>query len=257
LRAVARPEKPIDYTVPEVGDLAAYLRGLRDAANLTYAELAARAWFSESSVKRAVRGGAMAPRWEVVVAYVSTCGGSENEARGWYARAKAAAAAAARDARRCTIMPKPQFARDLSDLSGAMRDAYRRAGCPRVRDMEREAGPGRLPRNTAHGVITARALPKEVRTYIAFLEMCEITGRDLIPWFAAWARIRRVSPRQRVFHLSAPLPSEQLFIEWFNKTQESALAEETVALPVIDGQQRLSTLVELRKSAESEVGIAA
>ncbi|MGW1878740.1 helix-turn-helix domain-containing protein [Streptomyces sp. NPDC001975] len=254
---MARPEKPIDYTVPEVGDLAGYLRGLREAAGLTYAQLADRAWFSESSLKRAACGGSAVPRWDVVYAYAGACGSAEGEARMWHDRAKAAAAAAARDARRSTIAPKPQFARDLADLSGAMRDAYRMAGRPHIREMERHAGPGRLPRNTAHSIIKGRALPKEVRTYIAFLEECEITGRDLLPWFAAWARVRRVSDKQPVFLLSAPLPGEKLFIEWFAKAQEAASAQDAVVLTVVDGQQRLSALTELIKTPGGEVGIAA
>lgn len=45
---MARPEKAIDYTVPEVGSLARYLRALRAAAGLTYAELSEKAWFSQS-----------------------------------------------------------------------------------------------------------------------------------------------------------------------------------------------------------------
>jgi hypothetical protein len=254
---MARPEKPIDYTVPEVGELAGYLRGLRAVADLTYAQLAARAWFSQSSLKRAAGGGATAPRWAVVHAYASACGGSEAETFSRYSRAKEAAAATARDTRRSTIVPKPQFARDLADLSGAMRDAYRRAGSPEVRRMERQAGPGRLPRNTAHGITKGRVLPKEVRTYIAFLEECEITGRDLIPWFAAWARVRQVTSRQPVFLLPDPLPNEQLFIKWFNKAQASVSAPDSSVLMVVEGQHRVSAIAQLMQTAGGDVEVAA
>lgn len=34
---MGRPEAPVDYTVPELGNLAAHLRALRAAAGLTYA----------------------------------------------------------------------------------------------------------------------------------------------------------------------------------------------------------------------------
>lgn len=137
--------------------------------------------------------------------------------------------------------PKPKLVRDLADLSGAMRDAYRRSGYPPVRKMERQAGPGRLSRTMAHSVITARTVPREVRTYIAFLETCEITGRDLIPWFVAWAKVRHVSTEQEVFRLHAPLPSEQLYIVWFEETQKAPPAH----LHIIDGQHRTSTLTKL------------
>nr|WP_281364849.1 helix-turn-helix transcriptional regulator [Streptomyces typhae] len=171
--------------------MARYLRGLRAAAGLTYDELAKEAWFSPASLKRAARGGARVPRWETVRAYAHACHGSPEEARARYERAEAAAAAAARDARRSTLVPKPQFVRDLADLSGALRDAYRRAGRPPVRQMARQAGPD-LPGSTAHAIITAHALPRDVRTYIAFLEACEITGPALVPWFEAWVKVRGV-----------------------------------------------------------------
>ncbi|MFJ2008527.1 helix-turn-helix domain-containing protein [Streptomyces chartreusis] len=242
---MARPEKEIDYTVREVGILARYLRALRTTAGLTYTELAQQAWFSQSSLKRAAAGGTREPRWDVVCAYASACGGLVGEARALYETAKAAADAAARDARRSTVAPKPQFVRDEADLSGAMRDAYRRAGRPPVRQMERQAGPGRLPSSTAHAIITARALPKDVRTYIAFLETCEITGHALIPWFAAWIRACGSRRRQRVFSTpSSLLPAEQLFIDWFNKRQEEPPAHDGPAQTVTTGPHRFSPTTE-------------
>ncbi|MBR7677820.1 hypothetical protein [Streptomyces daliensis] len=78
-------------------------------------------------------------------AYACACGGEEEEARVWWDRAEQAAARVARDAWRSTVLPKPQYVRDEGDLSGALRDAYARAGRPRIREMERQAGPGALP----------------------------------------------------------------------------------------------------------------
>ncbi|MEV5239556.1 helix-turn-helix transcriptional regulator [Streptomyces cinnamoneus] len=129
-----RPEKPIDYTVPEVGELAAYLRAQRTASGRTYAELAEGALCSQATLKRAAAGGVRPPDWKTVRQYLGLCGHDDlDEARTLHERAQDAATAAVRNARRTTVVPKPQFVRDLGDLSGAMRDAHRRAGCPSVR----------------------------------------------------------------------------------------------------------------------------
>ncbi|MFI9311143.1 helix-turn-helix domain-containing protein [Streptomyces triculaminicus] len=235
-----RPEKPVDYTVPEVGDLAAYLRARRAASGRTYAELAQGAVCSQATLKRAAAGGTRPPEWATVHQYLHLCGHPETrEARALYKRAVDAAAAARRDARRTTVRPKPQYVRDLADLSGALRDAYRHAGRPPVRDMERRAGPGRLSRSTAHAMITARTIPKDIRTYLAFLETCEITGHALTPWFTAWAKAfgpERIPPA-----IFPTTPGERLFNEWAKKIDKPLLGFETPT--VIDGCQRVTSLL--------------
>ncbi|MFH8789167.1 helix-turn-helix domain-containing protein [Streptomyces roseoverticillatus] len=256
-----RPEKPIDHTVPEVGALAAYLRAQRAASGRTYAELAAGALCSQATLKRAASGGVRPPDWEMVCQYVHLCGhGDIDEARFLYERAQDAAVTAARDARRTTVVPKPQFVRDLGDLSGALRDAYRRAGSPSVREMERHAGPGRLPHSTAHAIIRARTVPKYVLSYIAFLEACEITGRALIPWFAAWVKVYGVG---RIPPVIIPATAgEELFILWVITTeQDRPVADEARAelasVSVVNGQQRLSSLRSFLKPDVGGMEVAA
>ncbi|MEU8992834.1 helix-turn-helix transcriptional regulator [Streptomyces sp. NPDC048558] len=260
---MARPEIPIDYTVPEVGHLAAYLRTLRNTASLTYAELAASSMCSQATLKRAARGGMREPSWETVRAVVRVCGGHEDEAWSLHCGAKEAAAGERRHARRSTIAPKPHFVRDEGDLSGALRDAYRWAGCPAVREMEREAGPGLLPRSTAHAIVKGRALPRDVRTYIAFLEVCEITRRTLLPWFAAWVKARGEAAgvyRQRVFSVSSPSPAEKLFIKWAQENVSKAMpsaGEVPISVAIVDGQQRISVIAELLRSVGGDADLAA
>ncbi|MBZ4016272.1 helix-turn-helix domain-containing protein [Streptomyces purpurogeneiscleroticus] len=255
---MARPEMPIDYTVREVGNLAAHLRTRRAAAGLTYAELAAYTLCSAATLKRAARGGTRPPEWTTVREYVRACGAPEDEARALYVRAHEAAAIAVRTARRSAVVPKPQLVRDLADLSGALRDAYRRAGSPPVREMERRAGPGRLSHSTAHAIITARGLPKDVRTYIAFLESCEISGSSLIPWFAAWAKVRDRGSRQPVFLASTLRPNELLLIEWFIRNFPlPSDGRSGLVLDLIDGPRRLDAEGARPRTAGGEVRIAA
>ncbi|GGR46340.1 helix-turn-helix domain-containing protein [Streptomyces netropsis] len=257
---MARPEKAIDYTVVEVGEFAAYLRAQRAASGRTYAGLAEGALCSRATLKRAASGGSRPPDWKTVCEYLHGCGhGDLEEARLLYERALYAAAAAARDARRTTVVPKPQFVRDLGDLSGALRDAYRRAGSPPVREMEYWAGPGRLPHSTAHAVIKGRAVPKTVHTYIAFLEACEITGSALVPWFAAWVKVYGPG---RIPPVMIPATVGEAYFAWWASVKVPPEEETTQVLAasgneIVNGSQRLTSVLRLIGTDESGLGVAA
>lgn len=251
---MARPEGPIDFTVEEVGRLAAYLRELRDLAGKTYEEMAEETLCSVSSLKRATKGGSKVPTWNTVSDFVSATSGDEKAARVLFDQAEQAAAEARRDAKRASIVPKPQFVRDVGDLSGAMRDAYSRAGRPSVREMEMLAG-WRLPHSTAHEIVKGRAVPYDIRTYIAFLEACEIQGEHLYPWFESWLKVRgeRVATVMKaLLNQAAGLrPAETLFVNWYTeKTKKiSAPTPDLVLVPapdlyVVHGQHRVSALLE-------------
>ncbi|MFJ4585175.1 helix-turn-helix domain-containing protein [Streptomyces echinatus] len=193
---MARPEAPIDYTVPELGRFGEHLRSMRHAAHLTYRDLASRTIWSAATLKRAASGKTL-PSPTVAVQYVLGCLSvtDDHDAARTVMRlhreATEAVAEARRRSRRSTVLPKPQFARDEGDLSGALRDAWRRAGEPSFRAMERAVGGhGALPRSTAHAIAKGRTLPREIRHYILFLEACGISGSDLASWIHAWLRIR-------------------------------------------------------------------
>ncbi|MGW5739653.1 MULTISPECIES: helix-turn-helix domain-containing protein [Streptomyces] len=210
--------------------LAAYLRRLRQATGKTYEELADSTLCSASSLKRAARGGERAPAWATVEDYVAAAGGDLATAKALHQAAKGAAARARRDARRCVVVPKPQFVRDAADLSGAMRDAYDRAGRPPVREMEEQAG-WRLAHSTAHQIVRGRALPNDVRTYIAFLQACEIQEDDLGPWFECWHKVRGERTKTEVNRLQADEGAlrvgEKLFVHWYETKKKPATGIET------------------------------
>ncbi|MEV0530056.1 helix-turn-helix transcriptional regulator [Streptomyces sp. NPDC050439] len=272
---MGRPESPVGFAVQEVGMLAAYLRQLRQAVGKTYEELADSALCSASSLKRAARGGERAPAWTTVEDYVTAAGGDLVTAKALHQAAKGAAARARRDARRSMVVPKPQFVRDAADLSGAMRDAYDRAGRPPVREMEDQAG-WRLPHSTAHEIVRGRALPYDVRTYIAFLQACEIQEDDLGPWFECWHKVRGERTRTEVNSLLAARgalrPGEELFVHWYETTKKSATGIEIHAvrplpLPVVPEHrshhfagmtlQQVLDLAAQNLAEEGDVGFAA
>ncbi|TMR09218.1 helix-turn-helix domain-containing protein [Nonomuraea turkmeniaca] len=73
---MARPEKPITWDGP-IADLARELRRLRELAGPpipTYAQLAERGTFSRSVLADAA-AGYRCPSWEVVIHFVTACGG--------------------------------------------------------------------------------------------------------------------------------------------------------------------------------------
>ncbi|MFF3208384.1 helix-turn-helix domain-containing protein [Streptomyces sp. NPDC002962] len=182
----------MDYTVPALGVLATYLRLLRRTAGVTYEELAARTDYSSAHLKRAASGKSL-PTWNAVRAYTHGCllssepGGPELISRvtSLYFWAQEDAKRAAREQRRSTVAPKPQYATTPADISAAMRDAWRRAGKPTTRAIE-SVSDGHLPRTTANAITNGRTVPRTFRQYLTFLQACEIHGAALGPWFQAW-----------------------------------------------------------------------
>jgi transcriptional regulator with XRE-family HTH domain len=216
---MARPEAPIDYTVPELGRLAEHLRAMRSAARLTYADLASSTGYSAATLKRAASGKSL-PALAVTATYGIACvsvtadaDADADAARRVIPLREEAAAAVGRARRRAhqsTVLPKPQYARDLADLSGALRDAWRRAGRPPSRAMEKAADSHLLPRTTANSIANGHTVPRDFRQFAAFLAVCEVANddpADWLPWFRAWFKICGRPTWQEVRSVSARLPS--------------------------------------------------
>ncbi|MFE1391128.1 helix-turn-helix domain-containing protein [Streptomyces albogriseolus] len=194
---MARPEVPVNHTVPDLGKLAEYLRSLRREAGLTYSELVTRTVCSEATLKRAASGRSL-PDVGVAFQYAVSCvpHGQPIHDVGLtvvtlWRKAEKAVEKARRTAHRSSVLPKPQYARDDADLSGALRDAWARSGRPSTRAIERASG-GQVPRSTANLIASAHAVPRDFRQYVAFLQVCEVNRQALEPWFRAWFKIRGV-----------------------------------------------------------------
>ncbi|WP_191878680.1 MULTISPECIES: helix-turn-helix domain-containing protein [Streptomyces] len=182
----------MDYTVREVGEHAQFLRDARTRAGITYAEMAKTSQWSAASFKRAASGKTL-PAQTLALGYLRACGvgaGSGLLLRWTSLHARAAVSLAVRARQAATgVRPHPQFVRDRADLSGALRDAYAAAGRPSFRAMALMAGGWRLPRSTAHSIVSARSLPGCLDQYIAFLTSCGVGVEQLPPWFAAWHKV--------------------------------------------------------------------
>lgn len=189
---MGRPEAQVDDTVPELGALARQLRAWRQAAGLTYDQLAERAFCSSATLKRAASGKYL-PDFPVAFSYADAC--LHDEPSGLtalarlYSEAKRAVEEHRRAARRSTVLPKPQLVRDLADLSGALRDQWAYAGRPSSRRMEAESN-GHLSRSTAHMVTGGHTVPRDIRQYVVFLQVCGVNADALTPWITAWVKVR-------------------------------------------------------------------
>lgn len=131
---MGRPEKPIATLNLGLLALAGWLREIRTNAQLTYIELAARTGhaYSATTLQRAASGKRV-PRLPVVEAYAVACGGSLEQARRRWRHARAVEHSAALV---LGSAPRPRLVENAAELRAALRE------------MERRAGLGRLPRST-------------------------------------------------------------------------------------------------------------
>ncbi|MDQ0904371.1 transcriptional regulator with XRE-family HTH domain [Streptomyces canus] len=230
---MARPETPVDHTIPELGQLAELLRSLRRKAGLTYTELAARSGYSAATLKRAASGRTL-PDVIVAFGYALACeivpaqSSEQQELRGvilQWQKARKAVKKAQQAARRSSVVPKPQLARDEADLSGALRDAWTRAGRPSTRAMEK-ASNGQVPRSTASVISSAHTVPRDFRQYIAYLRVCKIKGQALTPWIRAWFKIREVpaelQPGLKALHDDGD--AQAAYVDLYAQATHSALS---------------------------------
>ncbi|MFI2415788.1 helix-turn-helix domain-containing protein [Streptomyces sp. NPDC018947] len=227
---MARPEAPVDHQIPELGALAESLRALRRQAGLTYTELAKESCYSAATLKRAASGKHL-PALGVTVQYTTLCmllgplldPKAGPEIMTLWDSADKAVNRARMDARRSTVLPKPQYVRDEADLSGALRDVWSWSGRPSTRYVEK-ASKGQVPRTTANVISTAHAVPRDFRQYAAYLRVCGVTGRALEPWFRAWFKIRGVpSVPQSVFTaLQDDLDAQAAYVDVHTQVYGSA-----------------------------------
>lgn len=194
---MARPEAPVDRTVPARAELADFLRARRDTAGLTYREMSrrVRGMPSKTTFERAA-SGACDPTLQTVETYVELTMTKEEE----FSLGLGVATDQARNlwikARRATrapyylhTAPDPALISDRADFSRALRDQHVWAGYPSPGEMERMAGPGELPSTTTRRIIKGRSLPVTPEQTIAFLKSCYVDSHGLEPWLQAGVRV--------------------------------------------------------------------
>ncbi|WP_406359341.1 helix-turn-helix transcriptional regulator [Streptomyces sp. NBC_00715] len=182
---MGRPEKSIRTLNVHLMLLATYLRETREEAGLTYAELAARTRpvVSATTLQRAASGDSI-PRLEVVEAYVLACGThSADRARKLWRQARSWEYGA-----NYTNAPRPRLAENAADLRAALRATYYKAGAMPLREMERRAGLGRLPRTTVRRMFNGTTMLDQEQLR-SFLRVCDVPERDHQDWLDAWTRV--------------------------------------------------------------------
>lgn len=183
---------------PRRAELAALLAALREAAGLTFAELAAGtaqlggAAVSAATLSRAARCETV-PKESTVLAYVRACGGgidqeytalrlwraARTEERGVLARLQA---------------PSVTNIRTPADLTAALAAAYEAAGAPPLRTLQQRAGTDNvkgdslLPLGSAWRIIHLEGHPADWTQCAAFLRGCGINHRRMDRWHQAWMR---------------------------------------------------------------------
>jgi transcriptional regulator with XRE-family HTH domain len=181
---MGRPEKPIVTLNLGLLALAGWLREIRTNAQLTYVELAAMTGnaYSATTLQRAASGERV-PRLPVVEAYAVACGQSLEQARRRWRHARAVEHSAALGS-----APRPRLVENAEELRAALRQMYHRAGAMPLREMERRAGLGRLPRSTMRRMLDGTTMLSKDQM-LAFLTVCDVPEREHQDWLDALSRV--------------------------------------------------------------------
>ncbi|MEV5787808.1 helix-turn-helix domain-containing protein [Streptomyces sp. NPDC048448] len=183
---MGRPEKPIATLNLGLLALAGWLREIRTNAQLTYVELAARTGnaYSATTLQRAASGKHI-PRLPVVEAYAVACGGSLEQARRRWRHGRAVEHSAALA---FGSAPLPRLVENAAELRAALREMYHRTGAMPLREMERRAGLGRLPRTTMRRMLDGTTMLSKDQMLV-FLTVCDVPEREHQDWLDALSRV--------------------------------------------------------------------
>ncbi|MEU4893373.1 helix-turn-helix transcriptional regulator [Streptomyces sp. NPDC044780] len=175
-------------------ELAQWLRSLRRQAGLTYQRMARKtpaAGFAPATLWRAARGTSV-PRWPVVAAFVTACGGELAQARRmWTAAAEQhrSVHSAAPSSGREPVLG-PEFIHTPAQLLQAMRAMRLEAGGPSLRELEDRAtsyGVTLLPHSTVGAVLRGERMPSKT-LLLHFVAACGVSRAPSGVWEDAWDR---------------------------------------------------------------------
>ncbi|MCX4411567.1 helix-turn-helix domain-containing protein [Streptomyces sp. NBC_01764] len=261
---MGRPEKDLPPTRNRgLLELASWLRALRAAAGLKYAALADRTEetgrrFTATTLQRAADGRRI-PTLRVVEAYAQACGATATEARKYWRAARAFHRPPPK------TFPKPRLINDSVELRTALYAVYVKAGALPLREMDRRAQHGRLPRNTLSRMLSGGTMLKRAQLK-AFLEVCEVPEREHPDWLEAWDRawagyfglfnglfarqLRKEA--QQDYHARSSFRAHSRFLEldrarqtgrnWYQDAQRRAPRIYRPAIPVVRSQEIASVL---------------
>ncbi|MGW0902914.1 helix-turn-helix domain-containing protein [Streptomyces sp. NPDC002853] len=210
---MGRPEKPLPTNQFNLGllALASWLRERRKEAGLRYADLAARTQVTEhpcsiSTLQRAASGEST-PRLPVVEAYARACGASVDHARRYWREARAQSRQGPK------VVPLPRLINTPAELRLALQAAYAKAGYLPLREMERRAKHGRLPTSTVSRMLQGITMLSRSQLQ-AFLEVCEVPGKEHDDWLDAWQRAQSAQFDRATRELAAAVQPRRRVIEY-------------------------------------------
>ncbi|MFJ9565947.1 helix-turn-helix domain-containing protein [Streptomyces fuscichromogenes] len=204
---MGRPAKPVNARArPRLRALAAYLRRLKEEADVTYATLSERTgptdtpgYRGTSTLSQAARGTHLPPL-ETVLAYARAAGDSGSRAEQQrVATARNLWKAAAVERARPHLTGRSQRTRRIRTVASLGRALTRlrlRAGRLSYRAIERatDAGGHRVPRSTAHLILDGKALPSREQL-AGLLKAFDVSPADSRTWHAVRDRIEdRLQP---------------------------------------------------------------
>lgn len=184
---MGRNEKPVDWTNPYRGALAALLRGARARACLTYEQLALRTSSSAATLKRAASGKATSA---TVAEFLTACGATQAEVV-MAARLAETAHGQPRDVPVGGTVIEPARIFTEGELNGALASLHRNAGHPPYRQMQRKGGSEWLALSSIWAILRNQRPPASPGQMIAFLRGCDVSEEQQGPWLAAWDRAKR------------------------------------------------------------------
>lgn len=182
-----RPEQPLVTDGP-VSQLAGELRRMRDRANLTYRQLAAKTGLSAATLEAAA-AGTRRPTWQVTRAFADACGGDQDMA--WELWAAACRAAGLEPPGQPPAdPPDPAGAASASALADMLKLLLQWAGSPSLAELNRRAGGHNLlPRSTVSDMLHSQRLPR-LELVLAFVRACGLEEDQAATWRATWERIK-------------------------------------------------------------------
>ncbi|MGY3206356.1 helix-turn-helix domain-containing protein [Streptomyces sp. TE5632] len=175
-----RREKELVARVPEMAEVARWLRQSRHLSGLTYEQLVQATKFSRGSLHRAASG--WRSPWPVVKAFTQACGTDVDTARALWLKAK--------EALEGTDQVPDVIAVEHVDTFDGLRIAMGHlrvlAGGPSLRELAERSG-GRLTRSTLANVLNGTSQPRR-ELVEAFVNVVGMGSDEAAGWTAAWDR---------------------------------------------------------------------
>jgi transcriptional regulator with XRE-family HTH domain len=188
-----RQERALDTTDPWA-PTAQQLRELRQAANLTYQQMAQRAPYSSTALSMtAATGGATVPSWAKVEAFVKACGVTDPGELGRWRQSydetvDAVRRAGVRGPHAGAAAPSPVLVQTWPQFTDGLRALRTRAGLSYQQLVDGSGGV--LAKSTISDLLTGRIRPTET-TVRAFLTVCQQRiDFDADEWLAALRRVQ-------------------------------------------------------------------